>query len=223
MIIKNKILTNVGKWLDSFVYFLETIKLENPDIPIWVGLYPNISEKCIYYNTEQLTRQDSLDKVIKISENDNVLEIWDFSLFNIQILNENNIKNTKYVPLESPEWYINKLKTFQQETFEYEIGFCGCLSDRRCKILDELINKGKKINVVSSWGDERDKELAKCKIILNIHYEDKSNIFESARCEPWLKLGIPVITEKSVYDDLRCIVSEYENLVQTVLDYLELP
>jgi predicted O-methyltransferase YrrM len=218
---KNKVYTNVSKWMDSFVFFLETIKLENPDIPIWVGLESNILEKCIYYNTEQLTRKDSLNQVISISKNNNVLEIWDYSLINIKILKENNIENVKHVPLESPEWYINKLKTFQQENFEYEVGFCGCLTDRRAKILNELKSKGVKINTILSWGVERDIELAKCKTILNIHVEDNTNIFESARCEPWLKLGIPVITEKSLDDDPRCIVSEYKNLVQTTIDYLE--
>jgi len=218
---KNKILTNVSQWVDSFVFFLESINLENPDIPIWVGLEANILEKCIYYNTEQLTRKDSLNQVISISKNNNVLEIWDYSLINIKILKENNIENVKHVPLESPEWYINKLKTFQQESFEYDVGFCGYLSDRRENILNELKSKGVKINTILSWGDERDIELAKCKTILNIHYEDNTNIFESARCEPWLKLGIPVITEKSLDDDSRCIVSEYENLVQTTIDYLE--
>jgi len=57
---KNKVLTNVSQWVDSFVFFLESINLENPDIPIWVGLEANILEKCIYYNTEQLTRENIL-------------------------------------------------------------------------------------------------------------------------------------------------------------------
>lgn len=217
---KNKIFTNVGKWVDTFIYFLESITLENPEIPIWVGLYPNITEKCIFYNTEQLTRDISLYQVIHISKNSNVIEIWDYSLVNIEILKKYNINNVKHVPIESPQSYINMLKSFQQETFEYEVGFCGMVTDRRAKILNELIFKNVKVNIVSSWGDERDKELAKCKVILNIHVEDNTNIFESSRCEPWLNLGIPVITEKSIDDDPRCIVSDYENLTQTILDYL---
>lgn len=216
---KNKILSNVHKWVESFIYFLEKIELENSEIPIWVGLYPNIVEKCIYYNTEQLTREDTLNKVINISKNNNVIEIWDYSLINIDILKSNNIKNVKHVPVESPNCYIEKLKSFQNTEFEYDIGFCGCLSARRSKILDELKNNGKKVNIISSWGDDRDKELAKCKIILNIHYGDDCKIFESSRCEPWLKLGIPVISEKSLDDDPRCIVSEYDSLVKTVIDY----
>ena len=217
----NKILSNVHNWLNSFIYFLESIELENPEIPIWIGLNPNISEKCIYYNTEQLTRKNMLNEVINISKNENVLEIWDYSLANIEILKSNNIKNVKYFPLESPDSYIEKLKSFQQSEFEYDIGFCGSLSSRRNKILSELKNVGKKVNIITTWGDERDKELAKCKIILNIHYEDDYNIFESARCEPWLKLGIPVISETSLDDDPRCIVSDYDSLVQTTIEYLE--
>jgi acetyltransferase-like isoleucine patch superfamily enzyme len=217
----NKILTNAHNWMNSFIYFLESIELENPEIPIWVGLNPNISGNCIYYNTEQLSRKNILTEVINISKNNNIIEIWDYSLANIEILKSNNIKNVKYVPLESPYWYIEKLRGFQQTEFEYDIGFCGSLSGRRNKILLELKNVGKKVNIVTKWGDERDIELAKCKIILNIHYAIDYNIFESARCEPWLKLGFPVISEKSLDDDPRCIVSEYDLLVQTVIEYLE--
>ena len=85
----------------------------------------------------------------------------------------------------------------------------------------ELKKCGKKVNIVTLWGDDRDKELAKCKVIINIHYEDNYKIFESARCEPWLKLGIPVISEKSLDDDSRCIVSEYDSLIQTIIEYLD--
>ena len=100
-------------------------------------------------------------------------------------------------------------------------GFCGSKSSKRQKILDDLEKSGIKINIIKLWGDERDKELAKCKVILNIHYSDEYKIFESARCEPWLKLGVPVISEKSLDDDPRCIVSEYDSLVQTTLEYLK--
>ena len=222
---KNKICSNVSSWLGSFIYFLESLELEDQEIPIWVGLGPKIVEKCIYYNTEQLTRRFVLEEIINISKNENVLEIWDYSLENIEILKLNDIDKItkiKYVPLESPVWYIKKLRSFQSSVeFEYDIGFCGCVSERRNKILMELKTRGKKINIVKLWGDERDKELAKCKIIINIHYADDYKIFESARCEPWLKLGIPVISEKSLDDDSRCIVSEYDSLVQTIIEYLD--
>ena len=221
---KNKILTNVDNWISSFLYFLESLELKEQKIPIWVGLNPNITEKCIYYNTEQLTRQNVLQQIINISNNENVLEIWDYSLKNIEILKSNNInkvKNIKYVPLESPDWYIEKLRSFQQIEIKYDVGFCGCLSERRNKILTELKTYGKKVNIVTMWGDDRDKELAKCRIILNIHFADDYKIFESARCEPWLKLGVPVISEKSLDDDPRCIISDYDSLVKTVIDYLD--
>jgi len=219
---KNKILTSVSNWLDSFIYFLESMELENQEIPIWVGLDPNISEKCIYYNTEQLSRCFVVEKIMNILSNENVLEIWDYSLANIEILKLNNIgKNIKYIPLKSPDWYIEKLRSFQQGEFEYDVGFCGSLSERRNKILTELKAYGKKINIIKLWGDDRDMELAKCKVIINIHYADDYKIFESARCEPWLKLGFQVISEKSLDDDPRCIISDYDLLVQTVIKYLD--
>ncbi len=220
--IQNKILTNVYQCVNSFIYFLESKDLESPDIPIWVGPCANISEKCIYYNTEQLTRKNVLNDIICISKNNNIIEIWDYSLENIEILKNNNITNVKHVPLESPQWYIDKLKSFKKNFYEYDIGFCGWLSERRNKIIQELKKYEIKINIVEKWGDERDKELSKCKTILNIHYDDDYKIFESARCEPWLQVGVPVISENSLDNDNRCINCEYGDIVNTVLNVLKI-
>ena len=74
------------------------------------------------------------------------------------------------------------------------------------------------INVIELFGKDRDIELAKCKIILNIHAEDDYKIFESCRCEPWLKLGITVISENSLDNDPRCINVNYNDIVKTVVE-----
>ena len=74
---------------------------------------------------------------------------------------------------------------------------------------------------MQTYGEERDKALASCKILLNIHCFDDFTIFESARCEPWLSIGKCVISENSLDNDPRCINVDYHMLVLTVLNTLK--
>ena len=43
-----------------------------------------------------------------------------------------------------------------------------------------------------------------CKILLNIHADETFQVFESARCIPFLDAGIPVWTETAYDIDTRC-------------------
>ena len=145
---------------------------------------------------------------------------WDYSLANIDILLQNNIKNTRYIKIVSPPTYVLKLKEFKTLDPHYDIGFCGSLSTRRKIFFEELQSFGLTVNVVRSWGDCRDRELAKCRIILNVHYDDDFKIFELARCEPWLQANFLVVSEKSLDDDLRCVNVDYQDISKTCLNLL---
>jgi hypothetical protein len=102
--------------------------------------------------------------------------------------------------------------------FKYDIGFSGSPSSRREAILCGLRTKFSVLHT-TAWGDERDKELSSCRILVNIHYSTEHQIFETARCEPWLQLGVPIISELSVENDSRCILTTYDGFVDTVAKY----
>ena len=173
----------------------------------------------IFYNTEQMTVPVYLDRLLYIARITKPYQIWDYSLANIAILKKHGIHNTKFVPLTSSPQLLSRLQSYRT-SIDYDVGFCGILSKRRQTILNDLKAAGIKVNVVKVYGVERDKELAKCRIILNIHYNNNYKVFESARCEPWLRLGVPVISEPSLIDDPRCIIAEYDKLVSTTIQYL---
>ena len=123
-----EIFSNTSFYFDTFIIFLKSLKTEYPT-SIFVGIEftpPDFSG--ILYNTEQMTRQDKLEQLIYIiNDNKNIKEIWDYSKINIEILNSKGITNIKYVPLESPECYVNKLKEFRK-IIDYDVGFSGGLS-----------------------------------------------------------------------------------------------
>lgn len=213
---KNILFTQEPKWYDTFFYFLESELSPTTHFPIYLN-YGEDDGNYIYYNTEQLTVPHYLEKAKTTIKRTNPKEVWDFSEANCEILRQNGIQAI-YVPLKSPDWYISMLKSFQCK--EYDVGFAGTLNERRLYILDALEKEGVVVHKITDFGEERDKKLASCRILLNIHYSEEYNIFESNRCEPWLQCGIPVISEKSLDDDPRCIVSDYTSLIETTLRYL---
>ena len=212
----NSVLSNnYDKWFDVFMYFIESELSPTRDIPI--GLNIDSKEDYIFYNTEQLTRPHQLQQVLDKINLSRPKEVWDYSKANCEILKNHNI-DALHIPLDSPEWYLNKLKGFIN--IQYDVGFCGEFSQRRISILDGLEKAGVSVQRITDFGEVRDQKLASCRVILNIHFDDDYLIFESCRCEPWLKLGAAVISEKSLDDDPRCIICEYDSLIETTINYL---
>jgi hypothetical protein len=214
----NKYITQFPQYLDVFIFFIESSLSPKRDIPIVIGNFDPNENKFILYNSEQLSRTIVLEKYVDIIKKTEPVEIWDYSFANIEILKSYNI-HAIHVPLKSPSWYIDKLLSWR--SFDHDVGFCGSLSHRRIKILEELKYLGKDIIILETFGEERDKALAKCKIIINIHYAEDYNIFESSRCEPWIKAGYTVVSENSLDNDDRCINVKYDELCDTIIKILE--
>ena len=226
-------ITAEPRYFDSFIHFVETL---NIDKIIHLGLDVKPGFQGIVYNTEQITIPRILTKILKLAAVEPLaplevcdplvslvpsdpIEFWDYSLANIKILEKHGIK-AKYMPLQTTGPYLKKLKDFTEHTKIYDIGFNGTISPRRKTILDKLATSFS-VFTSTSWGDQRDMELAKCRVLVNIHYDTKYMIFESARCEPWLAAGVPVISELSIDNDDRCILTTYDGFFDTVSAYFE--
>jgi hypothetical protein len=85
----------------------------------------------------------------------------------------------------------------------------------------EKTEKGYSVNCITLFGEERDKELATCRIHLNIHHKEDCHLFESARCELWLQAGVPIISEHSLDNDSRCTNVSYDELVETAVTFIQ--
>jgi hypothetical protein len=223
---RNTVETNVRKYMDTFVYFVESELSPKTRNPILLGILPDTmiqvykGTKCILYNTEQLTRESMRSMIQWTVEELQPLEVWDYSKTNVAILHRLGI-HARHVPVQSPKWYLDDLREFRKQGIYYDVGFAGTLTTRRVNILMALEDAGLMVNVIRSFGEERDRELATCSVILNIHADTDYKVFESARCEPWLSIGVPVISETSLDNDPRCIVSDYASFVRTVIQYME--
>lgn len=214
------ILTNISVWIDTFVIFFQSELAPQREYPIVLNSCNNLPNKFIIYNTEQLTRANCLNHIIELSKNNSCMEIWDYSIANIEILLKHNIR-ARHVPPKMPEPYLLKLQSFRTVGQTYDVGFNGSISKKRIDILNSISERGFKVYLINGvFGEERDKELAKCKILLNIHYANDYQVFESARCEPWLAIGVPVISENSLDNDPRCINVSYNDIVNKTIEVL---
>ena len=85
---------------------------------------------------------------------------------------------------------------------------------KRSLVPDFLKQHNFSVNIIDGWADDRDIELAKCNIILNIHgkfHNIISRIFEHIRCNRLLEAGFNVLSEESLNLD-SLFVSSYPNL-----------
>jgi hypothetical protein len=157
-----------------------------------------------YYliNMEQLSKYEWRDRINQIRRKFPSITIFDYSLENIEYVNE--LIYLPYPFTEKSVWQnISKEKT-------YDFGFCGCLSDYRNKLLTGLKDRGYSVNIIDDkFGTERDFECSKCKILLNIHCNERFDITEVLRIYPYLFNKHLIISQTSKF----CIIEPYKDFI----------
>ena len=156
-------------------------------------------------NTEPLNIPYRLQSIKNIQNLHHGIGYFDYSESNLHILNENGIdfKYKTYLPYicgSTELLQLQKINKNTQKVFDFGIikTLGGEISPRRQKIVDFLTEQHFSINVIEGWTDDRDNELAKCKLILNIHgnlYHETSMIFEHIRCDRLLAAGFNILSE----------------------------
>ena len=93
-------------------------------------------------------------------------------------------------------------------------------------IYKSLIEKGYKIYRIRGWRGDRDREMAKSKILVNVHTFDDMVIYEHIRCDRWMFVGNITVSETSFEHenlDVRDSVTfiPYDQIVSKVSEVLE--
>jgi len=202
------------------------------------AILQNLNNNCevSILQTEPLNLPWRLNSILDIHNKYPHLKIYDYSKSNIKILNQYNITNCEYLSYNIQSIERNKLINFMNENNNNQIYDFGFIYDwkslpieqqniislpRRRKIVDFLKNNGFKVNIIAGYDDDRDIELSKCKIILNIHGQintnpipgpdECSNIFEHIRCDRLLESGYTILSETS-YELDNEYIQKYPNL-----------
>lgn len=92
------------------------------------------------------------------------------------------------------------IRPFDRTEPEYDFGFFGSLSNRRIKILKKLakrIGTEKAVKVVGDFAtqDERDKQMRRARVIVQIRKHEEMGLVSSSRCNTALSIGRPVVGE----------------------------
>lgn len=147
--------------------------------------------KIKFINTEQLTVPWKYQEFTKFLRYD--VEVYDYSLANIQVSGIGRYLPYKEVPEE-----ISRLKKHLTQKKEYDFALIGTPSEHRKNTINTILSKGYTINYIHGWKDERDKEVGKCRYLLNLHFRPEYTVYESIRCERWRMAGMTIYSEASV-------------------------
>jgi hypothetical protein len=211
--------------INNVIDYLLSDKSPERTLPIFiidqVHEFPNTSFKKIIYNIEQMTREIMLTNNLPRMKQSDIIEVWDYSISNYNILKNHNL-SVRHVPFKLNLDKILMYRNLQTLIKEYDIIFCGQMGDYRKHILDMLKSKGKKVFILEGdYTGNRDIEIGKSKLLINIHFNETYRVFETIRCEPWLASGHNVLTESSLDDDPRAISVPYDQLVNKACEILD--
>jgi hypothetical protein len=146
--------------------------------------------------------------------------VWDYSPQNIAELARYGIRATP-----CGIGYMPALSRIEPAEEDIDVLFVGSLNERRRAILNALA--GHRIaHVFNQYGWERDSEIARAKIVLNVHYYE-SKVFEIVRVSYLLANRKCVVSEVGQDDALEAPFRDgvrfvpYDRLVDACLDLLD--
>lgn len=173
-------------------------------------------DKLSLFNTEQLSRPAVLKDIVRMIVMDKVQCVYDYSAANAALL-QKVLPNIPIVVLPFVTPQAVELKRLMRKPAKYDLAFVGTMSPRRQAVLDELALAGLSIHVVVGFGHKRDKAIAKCRALLNVHFENDYTVFEKPRCMQWINAGLKVITEASLDDPVgpNILVMQYTEFFET--------
>ena len=231
---------NLKDYFDSLKYFFNVLYTNdanyactlNPDKVLFVfevsdeSVYKYFSDKNIetsILNSEPLNLIRRFSNLQKYIEKYTNIKIYDYSLSNIKILNNNGYMNTYHLEYNINDKETAFLKNINENTEKiYDFGIISPENPiklkRRADVVDYLIKNNFSVKVIQGWKEDRDKQLASCSVILNIHgsfnsfNNEISNIFEHIRCDRLLAAGFNILSEESYCLDPNYIEKYKEHL-----------
>lgn len=154
-------------------------------------------------------------EMLKIIEMYPGIHIYDYSKSNTQLYVKFPFDTftVEYLPYGPDKDEIDRLShMYKTIPKDYDVGIIASyntvkddyyLPSSRSMVYNYIIEclPWVRVALIAGWGDDRDIDIAKCRKILNIHFQwsfvDKITIFEHVRCNRLLYAGIPVLSEES--------------------------
>ena len=214
-----KQITNV----DKVIFVCELTS--SPVYDHFIKIYDKENIEISILNTEPMNLIHRFKNIENYLIKYNGIKIYDYSLSNIKIFNEYGYTNTEHMPYliykEEQKMLVNLRNTTEKT---YDFGIISpenpVIVERRLAVVNYLINNGYTVKVIQGFKEIRDKQIASCHVLLNIHGSnngEETKIFEHIRCNRLLSAGYNILSEDSLYLDTDFIQKYSNNL--TIIDY----
>jgi hypothetical protein len=174
----------------------------------------------IIYQLEQWTAANQRYREHWLERLSLVREVWDFSRENIAHLQQQGVRNVRYVPIG----YHPAMTTIAPRVEDVDVLFYGTMTPRRRALLHSLQRRCELGYMLDVFGARRDRALARAKIVLNIH-QGEGGLLEQVRISHLLNNRRFVISESSAdnpYEGML-VTAPYDQLQETCLKYLADP
>lgn len=213
-----------AKLVTDFDYFNFTYDDTNnyifiQDIPSYLLCIFDKKQNIYFLNIEQLSSESKFNRHMLLYDNYQNINIIDYSYANLTYYN--NFKNNKYII----PYQINYSEIYNTNK-QKEICLIGdCLPINRQIIIHALKAKNIIVDIINGFGKQRDDELFKYKILLNISFQKDFNVFESIRCDRCVYNKMIVISDMKENNEKHhlkdyVIFEEYENIPDKVVDVI---
>jgi len=186
------------EYVESFAGENEIVQYTNEtkfevDEYLCVRRIPNLpsGSKIKFLNTEQLCVPEKMaqyKEFIFIAD-----EVLDYSEENVKLA------GGTHFPYQERQAETEKLRAYLDVPKEWDVVVVGTQSLCRKQIIEELRSHFLRVHWITDlFGDERDKQIGKAHILLNLHFSDTYQEFESIRCNRWKWAGMKVLTEPCI-------------------------
>ena len=208
-----------GLTKDPFIYDNSTQPFEEKKDVMCLKRIPKLFTKdsnIAFINTEPLNFPEKLKEYEDTIKEAN--EIFDISDDNIKISKKGTLLSYKINQEET-----EKLKKFMESPKEYDIAVVGSHSDYRNKFVNILRQNGFKVDFITNlFGEDRDKRIGKCCVLLNLHLNEKHKIYESIRCERWKHADMILLSEECIRNPPNVQIITIESILKKINKVLPL-
>lgn len=147
-------------------------------------------------------------------------QVWDYCETNRERLKQLGVERVALCRIGHWPGLSNLARDFGAENEEVDVLFVGSVNERRAKLLVQLsFNKLRVKQLFACYGEERDRWIARSKIVLNAHFYPEP-VWEVFRCSHLLANKKCVVSESGGVDreleDLAAVATAYAPYDQIV-------
>ncbi len=172
----------------------------------------------IPWQLEQLSDKEGVlsDRILNILAK--AEQIWDYAVENIEFLRKKGLA-ARHLPVG----YHSGLEKIPQQSKDIDVLFFGSINQRRRQMLQKIASRGIRLQTLFGvYGEERDMNIARSKIILNIH-NYQAQVFEAVRVSYLLNNGCFILSESSPiypYQSVDVALAGYDSLEKACMEWL---